>query len=123
MSERKSRRSPAAIVRRSLLSASVAGGRRVSRVEVKQIDLQPGQETGLHLHPIPVVGYIAKGTIRFQLEGGPLLTLPAGSAFFEPANVRVLHFDNPSTQEPATFIAHYLLGGEDERLIEMLDED
>jgi quercetin dioxygenase-like cupin family protein len=98
-------------------------GRQVSRVEVKQIDLQPGQETGRHLHPIPVVGYIAKGAIRFQLEGGPILVLPAGSAFFEPANVRVLHFDNASTQEPAMFIAYYLLGKEDERLIEMLDRE
>jgi quercetin dioxygenase-like cupin family protein len=90
MSEHASRPSVTSIVRRNLLSASIAGGRHVSRVEVKQIDFQPGQETGLHLHPIPVVGYIAKGTIRFQLEGGPMLTLPAGSAFFEPANVRVL---------------------------------
>lgn len=123
MSERTSRPNITTIVRRNLLSVPIAGGRQVSRVEVKQINLQPGQETGLHLHPIPVVGYIARGAIRFQLEGGPLLTLPAGSAFFEPANARVLHFDNASTQEPATFIAYYLLGEEDEQLIEMLGSD
>ncbi len=46
--------------------------------------------------------------------------LSAGSAFFEPADTRVLHFDNASTREPATFIAHYLLAEGDERLIEML---
>ncbi len=108
------------IIRKDLLSVPIAGGRQVSRVEVKQIDLQPGQETGLHQHPIPVVGYIAKGAIRFQLEGGPSLILPAGSAFFEPANVRVLRFDNASTHEPATFIAYYLLGEHDEQLIELL---
>jgi quercetin dioxygenase-like cupin family protein len=108
------------IVRKHLLSAPLHGGRKVSRVEIKQIELQPGQETGLHLHPIPVVGYIVRGTIRFQLEGGPLLLLPAGSGFFEPADIRVLHFDNASTREPVTFIAHYLLGEGDERLIEML---
>ncbi|MFZ0497803.1 MAG: cupin domain-containing protein [Steroidobacteraceae bacterium] len=89
-------------------------------MEIRQIELQPGQETGLHLHPIPVVGYIARGSIRFQLEGGPLQMLSAGSAFFEPADTRVLHFDNASTREPATFIAHYLLAEGDERLIEML---
>jgi len=37
------------------------------------------------------------------------------------ANTRVMHFDNASTEEPATFIAHYLLSTGDERLIEMLD--
>ena len=123
MSERASGSNGTAIVRQHLLTAPIAGGRQVSRVEVKRIDFQPGQETGLHLHPVPVVGYIAKGTIRFQLEGGPPLTLPAGSAFFEPADVRVLRFDNASTEEPATFIACYLLGEEEERLIEMLDRD
>jgi quercetin dioxygenase-like cupin family protein len=120
VSEHKSTSRGSAIVRKTLLRAPIAGDRKVSRVEIKQIDLQPGQETGLHLHPIPVVGYIAKGTIRFQLEGGPLVMLPAGSAFFEPANTRVLHFDNASTEEAATFIAHYLLGEGDEQLIEML---
>ncbi|MGH8199242.1 MAG: hypothetical protein ACREVO_02565 [Steroidobacteraceae bacterium] len=47
--------------------------------------------------------------------------LPAGSAFFEPANTRVLHFDNASSQEAATFIAYYLLGDGNEQLIEMLE--
>jgi quercetin dioxygenase-like cupin family protein len=120
MSEHQATPRGTSIVRKGLLSAPIAGGRKVSRVEIKQIDLQPGQETGLHRHPIPVVGYIARGAIRFQLEGGPLLVLPAGSAFFEPANTRVLHFDNASSEEAATFIAHYLLGEGDERLIEML---
>lgn len=120
MSEHEASPHGTPVVRKHLLSAPIAGGRQVSRVEIKQIDLQPGQETGLHLHPIPVVGYIARGTIRFQLEGGPLLMLAAGSAFFEPANTRVLHFDNASMQEAATFIAHYLLGEGDEQLIEML---
>jgi quercetin dioxygenase-like cupin family protein len=121
MSEHTSTPHGTPIVRKSLLSVPIAGGRKVSRLEIKQIELEPGQETGLHLHPIPVAGYIARGTIRFQLEGGPLLMLPAGSAFFEPANTRVLHFDNASPQDAATFIAHYLLGEGDEQLIEMLE--
>ncbi|MGB6486438.1 MAG: cupin domain-containing protein [Steroidobacteraceae bacterium] len=121
MSEHEAGPHSTPIVRKHLLSAPIAGRRELGRVEIRQIDLQPGQETGLHLHPIPVVGYIARGTIRFQLEGGPLLMLPAGSAFFEPADTGVLHFDNASTEEAATFIAYYLLSEGDEQLIEMLE--
>ena len=121
MAENESAPKSVTIIRRSLLSASVAGGRCVSRVEVKQIDLQLGQCTGYHLHAIPVIGFIARGSIRFQIEGAPVQILPAGSAFFEPTNARVRHFDNASDQEPATFIAYYLLGEHDEQLIEMLE--
>jgi quercetin dioxygenase-like cupin family protein len=112
---------PTQIVRKDLLTATIAGGKEVSRVEIKQIDFQPGQRTGLHRHPIPVVGYIARGTIQFQVEGGAMQTLHAGDPFFEPANTRILHFDNPSTSEPVTFIAYYMLGKDDQKIIEMLE--
>ena len=109
------------IIRKDLLTAAIAGGKDVRRVEIKQIDLEPGQQTGLHLHAIPVVGYIASGAIRFQVEGGAPTVLRAGSAFFEPANTRILHFDNASAEEPATFIAYYLMGQDDQKLIDMLE--
>jgi quercetin dioxygenase-like cupin family protein len=109
------------IVRKDLLTAIIAGGKDVSRVEIKQIDFAPGQRSGAHLHPCPVVGYVATGTILFQIEGRPAKSLQAGSAFFESANVKIAHFDNASPQEPATFVAFYLLGKDDRTLIEMLE--
>jgi quercetin dioxygenase-like cupin family protein len=109
------------IVRRPLLSA-VLGQRNVSRVEVREIIFQPGQQTGLHLHPCPVVGYIAEGTALFQRsDEAEAQTLAAGSAFYEPADVTILRFDNASATEPMRFIAFYLLDGEQE-LIQMLPE-
>ena len=42
--------------------------------------------------------------------------------FFEPANVRIPHFDNLSTTEAAVFVACYLLGPGEDRLIEMLED-
>jgi hypothetical protein len=30
---------------------------------------RPGQAAGLHRHPCPVVGYVAAGTIQFQIRG------------------------------------------------------
>lgn len=109
------------IVRKDLLTAIIAGGKDVNRVEVKRIDFAPSQKGGLHFHPCPVVGYVATGTILFQIEGGPVTSLHAGSVFFEPANIKIVHFDNASPQEPATFVAFYLLGKDDQKLIEMLE--
>jgi quercetin dioxygenase-like cupin family protein len=108
------------IVRHDLLTAALGNGRSVDRVEIKRIDLSPGQPTGPHRHPCPVVGHVVSGTILFQIEGRPAKALRAGDAFFEPANARIRHFDNPSPQEPASFVAFYLLGDDDRSLIEML---
>src|SRR5262244_3818038 len=109
------------IIRKALLTAGMEGGRRVDRVEIKQIDFVPRQQTGLHLHTCPVVGYIARGTVLFQIEGEPPRTLKEGDAFHEPAGARILHFDNASDRDPLTFIAFYLLGPDDRELITMLD--
>jgi quercetin dioxygenase-like cupin family protein len=48
------------------------------------------------------------------------VTLQAGDAFFEPANVRIPHFDNASETDAAVFVACYLLPPGEDRLIEML---
>jgi hypothetical protein len=56
----------------------------------------------------------------FEPEGEAPRTLPAGSAFFEPADKKILRFDNASLGEPATFIAFYLLADDGGELIEML---
>jgi quercetin dioxygenase-like cupin family protein len=120
MAQEATSRSPQQIIRKDVLTALI-GDRSVGRVEIKQIDFAPGQKTGLHRHPCPVVGYIAQGTILFQVEGQPPKSLSAGDAWFEPASGKILHFDNASSQDPATFIAFYLLGKDDRTLIEMLE--
>ena len=96
--------------RHDLLTAALDNSRLVDRVDIKRIDLEPGQATGSHRHPCPVVGHILSGSIQFQIEGRPAKTLRAGDAFFEPANLRIRSFDNLSAREPATFVAYYLLG-------------
>jgi quercetin dioxygenase-like cupin family protein len=111
----------ATIDRQQLLAAAL-GSRNLSKVDVRRITLSPGQKTGRHLHPCPVVGYIASGTAFCQVEGEPAELLPVGSAFYEPADRVIADFGNVSDVTPLTFIAVYLLDG-DRELITMLKND
>ena len=106
------------IERQQLINAAL-GNRRVSAVDVRKIALAPGQKTGRHLHPCPVVGYMVSGTAVFRIEGEPVQQLTAGSAFHEPAEKVIAEFSNGSNEVPLTFIGFYLLDGEQD-LITML---
>jgi quercetin dioxygenase-like cupin family protein len=104
---------PDAITREHLLTANLTGrAGRIDRVESHQVTLPPGQASGRHTHPGGVVGYVTGGLIAYELDGQPVQELRAGSAFFEPADVLVHRFDNLSASEPATFVACYLLTGD-----------
>lgn len=107
------------IDRIQLLNA-VLGARSVTNVDVRRITLEPAQKSGRHLHPCPVVGYIASGTAFCQVEGQAAELLPVGSAFYEPAEKVIADFGNASDTTPMTFIAFYLVNGEQE-LITMLE--
>lgn len=107
------------IIRKPLLSADI-GDRRVRIVEVREITFEPGQVTGRHKHPRPVISYIAEGTAIVQEEGKPMQSLRAGESVHEPADAVIARFDNASSTERMKFIAHYLLT-DNEPLIEMLE--
>lgn len=107
------------IHRKPLMQAAL-DGRAITTVDVREIRFAPGQQTGRHLHPCTVVGYIAEGTAALRIEGEAEQTLPAGSAFHEPLGTVIADFRNASDSEPMTFIAFYLLDGQQE-LITMLE--
>jgi quercetin dioxygenase-like cupin family protein len=109
------------IVRVPLLDAALERRPEIGHVQAARIELAPEQETGRHRHPCDVVGYLAAGTIRFQVEGEAERILRAGDAFHEPSGAPIAHFDNASAHEPATFIAFYLLPPGEDTLIEMLE--
>ncbi|MGA7237398.1 MAG: cupin domain-containing protein [Bryobacteraceae bacterium] len=98
---------------------AVLGNRNVTSVDVREIHMEPGQQVGRHVHPCAVLGYIVEGTATYQIEGEAAQTLPAGSAFYEPAEAVIASFSNASGTEPMQFVAFYLLNGEQE-LISML---
>lgn len=109
------------IVRKQLL-CSATGASALTSVDVREIHFEPGQQTGRHLHPCHVFGYIVEGTAQFQIEGQTVQTLPAGSAFHEPAETVIADFSNASASEPMTFVAFYLLNG-DQELIKMIEKN
>ncbi len=109
------------IQRRQLLNVFL-GNRAVTSVDIREITLEPGQIADRHLHPCAVVGYIAKGIAIYQIEGEAIQTLPAGSAFYEPADTVIAKFGNASDSLPMIFIAFYLLDG-DQELIKMLESN
>ena len=109
----------APVTRRALLKASVEPGKTVSIVEIQEVTMGPKQKAPLHLHPCPTMGVVTEGTIAFQIEGQPVQYLKAGDAFYEPANVRVAHFDNDG-DTPAKFVVHYLLGMDERETVQIL---
>jgi len=78
--------------------------RRVVQVEAGDFHFAPGQVAPVHTHDAPAVGYVAKGSIIYQVEGEKPQVLNAGDAFFEPVDQRILRFDNASATEEAIFI-------------------
>jgi quercetin dioxygenase-like cupin family protein len=108
------------IQRKQLLTA-ILGDRRITSADVREIRLEPGQQAGRHLHPCAVLGYIVAGTAIYEIEGETAQILPSGSAFYEPAETVISKFGNASDSEPMTFVAFYLMDG-DQELITMLDE-
>jgi quercetin dioxygenase-like cupin family protein len=117
----EAKQSKEAIYRKPLYTAVLEQAKKVGKVEIKEIVFQPSQKTGLHYHPCPVVGFVAEGTVAFQIDGSEERTLRAGDAFFEPPNVKILKFDNASGSKGMKFIAFYLLDASENELIEMLE--
>ena len=57
-------------------------GREVVQVRV---DFAPGVAFGKHSHPGEEIAYVIEGSLEYQLDGNPPLTLKAGEALFIPA--------------------------------------
>ena len=68
----------------------------------------PGEASTPHTHPCAVIGYVAQGAIRSQVQGGPEATYQTGQSFYEPPNGVHLVSANASSTEPATLLAYLL---------------
>ena len=59
-----------------------APGREVVQVRV---DIAPGAAFGRHSHPGEEIVYVIEGTLEYEVEGKPTVTLKAGEVLFIPA--------------------------------------
>ena len=59
-----------------------APGREVVQVRV---DIAPGATFPKHTHPGEEIIYVLEGSLEYQVEGKPPVTLKAGDVFFVPA--------------------------------------
>ena len=53
------------------------------------VDIDPGVTSPKHWHPGEEIIYVLEGTLEYQVEGKPPVTLKAGDVFFIPA--RTVH--------------------------------
>jgi quercetin dioxygenase-like cupin family protein len=74
------------------------------------IEMAPGEETGWHSHPVPLVGYIMSGELTvYQITGGKRV-VPAGQNSLE--SVGVVHNGVNEGNVPCMMIV-YVLGLKD----------
>jgi len=92
----------------------------VARVTLMELDYPPGGKVGMHLHPVPVLGYVQSGAFIVQLKDAPPRVYRKGEVVYEPADTVVLRYDNASATEPAVLIATFLAGQGQTELIRML---
>ena len=50
-----------------------------------RVDFAPGAAFGMHTHPGEEIAYVLEGTLEYQFEGKPPVTLKAGESLFIPA--------------------------------------
>jgi len=74
-------------------------------VTVELVEFPPGSIAPEHHHGGSVTAYILSGTLRSQLDGGPVVEYTQGESFFEPPGTIHTLTQNPSLTEPATFLA------------------
>lgn len=51
------------------------------------VEMAPGEETGWHKHPVPLLGYVLSGQLTVRLANGEKRTVRAGEASLEGVDV------------------------------------
>ena len=77
-------------------------------VKVVEVNYGPGESSPAHSHPCPVIGYVAEGTLRTQVQGEPEAIYKSGESFYEAPNGVHAVSANASQTEPAKLIAYFL---------------
>src|SRR5881394_2396763 len=109
-------------VRTPIGSLAVTPAKSVTHVEMTRVDFLPGQEMPKHMHPVPVVCVVSKGSFLASIGDGPPRQVGVGDTTIEPAGEIVHFFRNLSKSEPGQLYCSTLAGPDDKQLSVMLDK-
>jgi len=72
-----------------------------------RVDFAPGAAFGKHAHPGEEIAYVLEGSLEYQIEGKPPITLNAGDAIFIPAGT--IHAARNVGSSKASELATYIV--------------
>ena len=101
-------------------SFPVEPAKTVTHVEMSRVDFLPGQAMPEHLHPVPVVCVVTKGSFVVSIGREPVRNISVGDTTIEHAGELVHYFRNASTTDPAQLYCAILAGPDDKQLSVML---
>jgi len=78
-------------------------------VHAVRVDYAPGGFSASHRHPAGAYVYVMDGSVLFGIGNREPVQLHAGDAFYEPAGALHSVSRNASDEEPASFIAFFVL--------------
>jgi quercetin dioxygenase-like cupin family protein len=108
-------------VRTPIGSFPIEPGKAVTHVETTRVDFLPGQEMPEHMHPVPVVCFVSKGSFLVSIGRAPIRTVSVGDTTIERAGEVVHYFRNASSKKPGQLYCAILAGPDDKQLSVMLN--
>ena len=87
-----------------------------------RVDFQPGQVMPEHMHPVPVVCVVSKGTFEASIGRQPARRVTVGETTIEPAGEVVHYFRNLSARQSAELYCAALAGAGETQLSVMLNK-
>ena len=87
-------------------------------VRILTASFKPGDRTVYHTHRFPVTVYVVEGAFTLELEGRPPLTVKAGEATVEPANVAMTGYNRSATE--TTRVVIFYVSTNDTPFLDML---
>ena len=107
-------------VRMPIGSFAVTPAKLVTRVEMTRVEFLPGQEMPAHMHPVPVICFVTRGSFVVSIGSSPVRRVHVGETTLEPAKTVVHYFRNASVTDPAQLNCALLTGSGDKVLSIML---
>lgn len=108
-------------VRTPVGSFAIHPSKPVTHVELTRVDFLPAQEMPEHMHPIPIVCFVVKGSFVVSIGAAPVRRVEVGDTTLEPAGT-VVHYFRNATKDPAQLNCASLAGPDDKILNVMLDQ-